>query len=87
MAASPTTSGSELTLEATSLRTLQVVNPGDSYQCSSDPRAYFGLGERDRYDTIRVRWPDGLEERFPGGPADRAIVLRRGEGAPPLKRE
>ena len=25
-------------------------------------------------------WPDGLAEVFPGGPADRALVLRRGEG-------
>jgi hypothetical protein len=74
--------GAEVTLLAGDRQWLRLVNPGDSYLCSSDPRVHFGLGAVDRYDAVRVLWPDGLAELFPGGGADQAIVLRRGEGRP-----
>ena len=31
-------------------------------------------------DEIRVVWPDGAEETFPGGAVDRYLVLQRGSG-------
>ncbi len=58
------------------------INPGYSYLASCDPRAHFGLGPVERYDRVRVVWPDGLAEEFPGGPANRHLELRRGEGKP-----
>lgn len=61
----------------------RLVNPGTSYQCSHDPRVHFGLGDAKRIDEIRVRWPGGAEELFPGGDPDRLITLRKGEGAAP----
>jgi hypothetical protein len=72
--------GAEITVRAGERRHLRIVNPADSFQCSSDPRAHVGLGARARYDAIHVLWPDGLAEDFPGGDADRVLVLRRGEG-------
>jgi hypothetical protein len=72
--------GAEVVLRAGSRRWLRIVNPGDSYQSSSDPRTHFGLGEIENYDSIEVLWPDGLSEVFPGGRSDRRIELRRGEG-------
>jgi hypothetical protein len=72
--------GAEVRLKAGSRRWLRLVNPGDSYQSSSDPRLHFGLGDSAQYDDIRVLWPDGLAEVFPGGAADRVVILRRGEG-------
>src|SRR5439155_949158 len=72
--------GAEVVVEAGGRRLLRVVNPGDSYQCSSDPRAHFGLGAAARYDAVHVLWPDGLAERFPGGSADRVVSLERGAG-------
>ena len=36
-----------------------------------------GLGAAASVDSIRVRWPDGSEEKFPGGPADRYLTLRQ----------
>ena len=59
------------------------LQPGSSYLSSHDPRLHLGLGDAATYDSIEVLWPDGRREAFAGGPADRAIELRRGEGTPP----
>jgi len=72
--------GAEVRLDVGGRRLLRIINPGDSYQSSSDPRAHFGLGAAGRYDAVHVLWPDGLAEVFPGGPADRPLELRRGDG-------
>lgn len=56
---------------------------GSSYCSSNDPRAHFGLGSCATIDELRVRWPDGRMESFPGGPADRVITLKEGEGQRP----
>lgn len=53
---------------------------GGSYQCVSDFRVHFGLGDADRFDSVEVMWPGGERERFPGGRSDRFLQLRRGEG-------
>ena len=72
--------GAEITLDAGGRSQIRIVNPTESYQSSSDPRVHFGLGTAAHYDAVHVRWPDGLVEDFPGGPADRIIEVRRGEG-------
>jgi hypothetical protein len=62
------------------------LHPAESYLCSSEPIAHFGLGKVDRVDAIEVLWPDPAPEKsretFPGGPVDRRIELRKGEGRP-----
>lgn len=72
--------GAEIHIRAGPSSRMNWINPGYSYLCSNDPRAHFGLGSADRYDGVTVVWPDGVEETFPGGEANRQIVLRRGEG-------
>jgi hypothetical protein len=72
--------GAEVTVRAGGKRWLGLINPGSSYLCSNDPRAHFGLGKAERIDSINVVWPDGSEEVFGGGPVDRVIDLRKGEG-------
>jgi hypothetical protein len=74
--------GAEVTVEAGGRRRLGLINPGQSYLSSGDPRAHFGLGPADHVESIRVLWPDGAAEEFPGGPADRVVVLSRGAGRP-----
>ena len=51
-----------------------------SYLSSVDPRVHFGLGPARRVDRIDVRWPDGLDETFPGSEVDRMVELIRGTG-------
>jgi hypothetical protein len=72
--------GAEVIVRSGPRKWLRIINPGDSFQSSSDPRAHFGLGSASSYDAVQVVWPDGRVEVFPGGSADRVLVLRRGEG-------
>jgi hypothetical protein len=75
--------GAVVTVKAGEHSWQRLVNPGLSFQSSHDPRAHFGLGNAERVDEIRVRWPDGATEAFPGGAVDRMLALRKGEGTPP----
>jgi hypothetical protein len=72
--------GGEVVVQAGSRRWSRLVQPGYSYCSSNDPRVHFGLGAVASVDSIQVLWPDGVEERFPGGPADRYLVLRKRAG-------
>jgi hypothetical protein len=74
--------GAEVVVTAAGQRYLRVVSAAESYLSSSSPVAHFGLGQSAAFDAVEVKWPDGLAERFPGGAADRAVPLRRGEGTP-----
>ncbi len=76
--------GAEVRVRAGGRQFLRLVNPAESYQCSSLPTALFGLGPADNVEAILVTWPDdGSREEFDGGAVDRAIVLRKGEGRKP----
>jgi len=72
--------GSHVTVRAGGRAQLALALAAYSYGSSSDPRAHFGLGSAATVEEIVVQWPDGGRESFPGGPADREVVLRQGEG-------
>ena len=74
------TYGAEIVVEARGRRWWRLVQPAYSYASSNDPRVQFGLGPATSVDSIQVRWPDGLEEKFPGGQSDRYLTLRHGSG-------
>lgn len=56
------------------------VQGASSFLSQNDPRLHFGLGALTRYDRIEVRWPGGALEQFPGGEANREVVLTQGTG-------
>ncbi len=58
------------------------MNRGGSFASSNDPRVHFGLGAAATIDELVVRWPDGIETRFAGLPADRRIRIARDGAAP-----
>jgi enediyne biosynthesis protein E4 len=74
--------GAEVTVTAGGRSRTVWVNPSQSYLCSNDPRAHFGLGLGTRVERISVIWPDGSEEQFEGVAADQMITLRKGSGRP-----
>ncbi len=51
-----------------------------SFLSHNDRRAHFGLGESDRVDSVRVRWPSGELETFPGAAAGKTYRLVEGSG-------
>ncbi|MEK7676496.1 MAG: CRTAC1 family protein [Verrucomicrobiota bacterium] len=72
--------GAEVIIESGGHRWWRLVQTSCSYLVSNDPRVHAGLGAAATVDAIRVLWPDGSEELFPGGAADRQITLRKGAG-------
>jgi hypothetical protein len=74
--------GAEVRVQAGGRRFLGWVNPAQSYLCSHDPCAHFGLGAAARVDGIEVVWPDGACEHFGAQDADRVVELRKGTGVP-----
>jgi hypothetical protein len=73
--------GARVTASSAAGRQRRTVQGAMSYLSSSDPRAHFGFAEAEAV-SLRVRWPDGLEETFADVAVDQVIVLQRGEGAP-----
>jgi hypothetical protein len=73
--------GAEVRVRCGAREYLRLINPAESFMCSSSPTALFGLGKATHVDSILVTWPDGQPpEQYDGGPVDRLLVLRRGEG-------
>lgn len=69
--------GALVTVSAGERRWVGLVNPGQSYLCSGDPRVHFGLGSIDHVDAIHVIWPDGTEQEFPPSAVDQQLTLRK----------
>jgi hypothetical protein len=72
--------GAEVRVRAADRTWQRLINAGESYLCSNDPRAHFGLGSAAAVESIEITWPDGERETFPGAPADQVLTLRKGQG-------
>jgi hypothetical protein len=49
-----------------------------SYCSSHDPRVLVGIGDSERVEAVRVRWPDGSLEEWKSPPIDRYLTLKEG---------
>jgi hypothetical protein len=56
------------------------VRSGSSYISNSDMRVHFGLGKETKLDSVEVRWPSGLTERFENLAVDKINTLKEGTG-------
>jgi hypothetical protein len=56
------------------------VRSGSSYVSQNDIRVHFGLGSAATVDSVEVRWPSGLVERYDNPPIDRINTLKEGSG-------
>jgi hypothetical protein len=43
-------------------------------------RVHFGLGAATKLDSMQVRWPSGLTEKFEGLAVDKIHTLKQGSG-------
>ncbi len=55
---------------------------GGSFSSQSDFRLHFGLGPATKVDSLEVRWPSGLRERFEISAVNRVHRLQEGGGKP-----
>ncbi len=56
------------------------VRAGSSFESSSDPRVYFGLGAATKVDAIVIRWPSGQVDKIGSVTADQELVVQEGHG-------
>jgi enediyne biosynthesis protein E4 len=57
------------------VRDLHLVN---SFLSRAPAVVYFGLGEAERVDGLRIEWPSGTVQELAGLPADRHVVIEEG---------
>jgi hypothetical protein len=57
------------------------VQSGASFLSQNDSRLHFGLAEEASYSRIEVKWPGGETETFPGGAANKIVLLEQGKGS------
>ena len=56
---------------------------GTSYMSASDPRLHFGLGKRNKIDSLQITWPSGQIDKFTDIPVDTIIAVKEGVGIVP----
>jgi hypothetical protein len=72
--------GAKITVKAGARLFVDEVRSGSSYISSSDMRVHFGLGAATKVDSVQVRWPSGLVEKFDGLTVDAIHTLKEGSG-------
>ena len=56
---------------------------GTSYMSASDPRIHFGLGKRNKIDSLQITWPSGQVDKLTNVPIDSVIAVKEGVGIVP----
>ena len=72
--------GARIDVKAGSRTQSQEVHSQSSYYSVNDFRLHFGLGELDKADTLRIRWPNGMRETLTNVAADRVVFIAEGKG-------
>ncbi len=72
--------GARITVKAGKRLLVDEVRSGSSYVSNSDMRVHFGLGKETKLDSVEVRWPSGLTERFDNAFVDKINTVREGSG-------
>ena len=58
----------------------EMLRSGSSYLSASELVLTFGLGQRDKADSIEIRWPSGQLDRLSSVPSSATISLTEGKG-------
>ncbi len=72
--------GARITVRAGKRLLVDEVRSGSSYVSNSDMRVHFGLGKETKLDSVEVRWPSGLTERFDNLSIDQINTVKEGSG-------
>ncbi len=74
--------GARITMKAGSRLFVDEVRSGSSYDSNNDMRVHFGLGSIKAIDSLEIRWPSGLFEKFGNLAVDKIHTLKEGAGSP-----
>jgi enediyne biosynthesis protein E4 len=58
----------------------EMLRSGSSYLSASELVLTFGLGQRDKADSIEIRWPSGQLDRLSAVPAGATITVTESKG-------
>jgi len=58
----------------------QMLRSGSSYLSSSELVLTFGLGQRDKADTVEIHWPSGQADHLSNAAAGQTITVTEGQG-------
>jgi hypothetical protein len=72
--------GARITLKAAKRVLVDEVRSGSSYYSQNDRRVHFGLGAATKLDSVEIRWPSGLTERFDNVKVDQFNTVTEGTG-------
>ncbi|MGB6668606.1 MAG: CRTAC1 family protein, partial [Candidatus Acidiferrum sp.] len=72
--------GARITMKAASRLFVDEIRSGSSYDSSSDMRVHFGLGSVTKLDSVEIRWPSGLLEKFDNFSVDKIHTIKEGSG-------
>jgi len=72
--------GARITVKAGKRLLVDEVRSGSSYYSQSDMRVHFGLGDANKLESVEVRWPSGLSERFDNMVVDQINTIKEGAG-------
>ena len=75
--------GSLLKLSAGGIVQVDQAKGGTSYMSASDPRIHFGLGQRNKIDSLQITWPSGQVDKLTNVPVDTIIAVKEGTGMVP----
>ena len=73
--------GARVTVKVGKRTLVDEVRSGSSYISNSDMRLHFGLGSAVKIDSLEIRWPSGLLERFDNLAVDSIHTAKEGSGA------
>jgi hypothetical protein len=57
----------------------QMLRSGSSYLSASELVLTFGLAQREKADSIEIRWPSGLIDRLSGVVAGQTVIMTEGK--------
>jgi hypothetical protein len=82
-APNPSAIGARVSLRSGDLTQVRELFPARGYLSSLELPLTFGLGSRDRVDSLVVHWPDGQEQTLAPDGIDRLLTLKQPVGSAP----